>query len=218
MLGLIEKDMRLTFARKQKLLIFFIMALVMGISMDGSFIVGYLTMLAAIISIGTISFDEYDNGFAFLMTLPFDRKTYVREKYLFCLIMSAAAWCIGVVLYFIGSTVRRSEVDLIEELPVLIAFIPIMYLSSAIMIPLQLKYGSERGRIALVISFSCIAVVMILGSKIFFRGTENPIAKMIQTIDDLSPAVVLLTIIAVCALVSGVSYMLSIRIMEKKEF
>ena len=85
MFGLIEKDLRLTFARKQTLLIFFIMALVMGISMDGSFIVGYLTMLAAVISIGTISYDEYDNGFAFLMTLPFGRKTYVREKYLFCL-------------------------------------------------------------------------------------------------------------------------------------
>lgn len=217
MLGLIEKDMRLTFARKQTLLIFFIMAVVMGISMDGSFIIEYLTMLAAIISIGTISFDEYDNGFAFLMTLPFDRKTYVREKYLFCLMMSAAAWCIGAVLYFIGNTVRRSEVNLMEELPMLIAFIPVMYLSSAIMIPVQLKYGSEKSRIALFILFGCIAVV-IFGVKPFFSGTENPITGLIQTIENLSPAIVLLTVIAVCALASCVSYMLSIRIMEKKEF
>lgn len=217
MLGLIEKDMRLTFARKQTLLIFFIMAVVMGISMDGSFIIEYLTMLAAIISIGTISFDEYDNGFAFLMTLPFDRKTYVREKYLFCLMMSAAAWCIGAVLYFIGNTVRRSGVNLMEELPMLIAFIPVMYLSSAIMIPVQLKYGSEKSRIALFILFGCIAVV-IFGVKPFFSGTENPITGLIQTIENLSPAIVLLTVIAVCALASCVSYMLSIRIMEKKEF
>ena len=217
MLGLIEKDMRLTFARKQTLLIFFVMALIMGISMDGSFTVGYLTMLAAIISIGTISFDEYDNGFAFLMTLPFDRKTYVREKYLFCLIMSAAAWCIGAVLYFIGNTVRRSGVNLIEELPMLIAFIPLMYLSSAIMIPLQLKYGSERSRTALFILFGCIAV-LIFGAKTFFSSMENPITELIQTIENLSPTVILLTVIAVCALVSGVSYMLSIRIMKKKEF
>lgn len=217
MLGLIEKDMRLTFARKQTLLIFFIMALVMGISMGGSFIIEYLTMLAAIISIKTISFDEYDNGFAFLMTLPFDRKTYVREKYLFCLMMSAAAWCIGAILYFIGNTVRRSGVNLIEELPMLIAFIPVMYLSSAIMIPVQLKYGSERSRIVLFILFGCIAV-LIFAAKDFFSGTETPITELIRTIDNLSPAVVLLAIIAVCALASGVSYMLSIRIMKKKEF
>ena len=169
MFGLIEKDLRLTFARKQTLLIFFIMALVMGISMDGSFIVGYLTMLAAVISIGTISYDEYDNGFAFLMTLPFGRKTYVREKYLFCLIMSTAAWCIGAVLYFIGNTVRRSGVNMVEELPMLIALIPVMYLSSALMIPIQLKYGSEKSRIALFILFGCIAV-LIFGAKTFFSS------------------------------------------------
>ena len=217
MLGLIEKDMRLTFARKQTLLIFFIMALVMGISMDGSFIVGYLTMLAAVISIGTISYDEYDNGFAFLMTLPFGRKTYVREKYLFCLIMSTAAWCIGAVLYFIGNTVRRSGVNMVEELPMLIALIPVMYLSSALMIPIQLKYGSEKSRIALFILFGCIAV-LIFGAKTFFSSMENPITELIQTIENLSPTVILLTVITVCALASGVSYMLSIRIMGKKEF
>ncbi len=217
MFGLIEKDLRLTFARKQTLLIFFIMALVMGISMDGSFIVGYLTMLAAVISIGTISYDEYDNGFAFLMTLPFGRKTYVREKYLFCLIMSTAAWCIGAVLYFIGNTVRRSGVNMVEELPMLIALIPVMYLSSALMIPIQLKYGSEKSRIALFILFGCIAV-LIFGAKTFFSSMENPITELIQTIENLSPTVILLTVITVCALASGVSYMLSIRIMGKKEF
>lgn len=217
MLGLIEKDLRLTFARKQILLIFFIMALIMGILMDGSFTVGYLTMLATIISIKTISFDEYDNGFAFLMTLPFDRKTYVREKYLFCLMMSAAAWCIGAVLYFIGNTVRRSEVNLIEELPMLIALIPVMYLSSVIMIPIQLKYGSEKSNIALSIFFCCIAV-LFFGTKAFFSGRSNPVTELIRTIENLSPAVVLLAIIAVCALASGISYMLSIRIMKKKEF
>ena len=217
MFGLIEKDLRLTFARKQTLLIFFIMALVMGISMDGSFIVGYLTMLAAVISIGTISYDEYDNGFAFLMTVPFGRKTYVREKYLFCLIMSTAAWCIGAVLYFIGNTVRRSGVNMVEELPMLIALIPVMYLSSALMIPIQLKYGSEKSRIALFILFGCIAV-LIFGAKTFFSSMENPITELIQTIENLSPTVILLTVITVCALASGVSYMLSIRIMGKKEF
>ena len=217
MFGLIEKDLRLTFARKQTLLIFFIMALVMGISMDGSFIVGYHTMLAAVISIGTISYDEYDNGFAFLMTLPFGRKTYVREKYLFCLIMSTAAWCIGAVLYFIGNTVRRSGVNMVEELPMLIALIPVMYLSSALMIPIQLKYGSEKSRIALFILFGCIAV-LIFGAKTFFSSMENPITELIQTIENLSPTVILLTVITVCALASGVSYMLSIRIMGKKEF
>ena len=65
MRGLIEKDLRLTLARKQTILIFFVMALIMGASMDGSFLIAYLTMLATILAVGTISYDEFDNGFAF---------------------------------------------------------------------------------------------------------------------------------------------------------
>lgn len=50
-----------------------------------------MTMFRAMIAVGTLSYDETDNGLAFLMTLPVDRKTYVREKYLFILICTAAA-------------------------------------------------------------------------------------------------------------------------------
>lgn len=61
-----------------------------------------MTMFGAMIAVGTLSYDETDNRLAFLMTLPGDRKTYVREKYLFILIYTAAAWCIAAILYCIG--------------------------------------------------------------------------------------------------------------------
>ena len=38
MRGLFEKDLRLTLARKQTLLIFIVMALIMGAAMDGTFL------------------------------------------------------------------------------------------------------------------------------------------------------------------------------------
>ena len=216
MLGLIEKDLRLTLTRKQTLLIFFVMALIMGWTMDGSFLIAYLTMLATIVAVGTISYDEFDNGFAFLMTLPFDRKTYVREKYLFCLILAAAAWCIGAVLYGIGSTVRHQAVILTDELPMLLALIPVLYLSAAIMIPLQLKYGSEKSRIVLFILFGIIAI-LIFGSKTLF-DSSNTLAGLAASLDGISPAVVLPVLTAVCALAAFASYLCSVRIMEKKEF
>ena len=186
MLGLIEKDLRLTIARKQTLLIFFVMALVMGIAMDGSFLIGYLTMLATIVAIGTISYDEYDNGFAFLMTMPFDRKTYVREKYLFSLILAAAAWCIGTILYCIGSVIRHDAANLTDEIPMLLALIPVFYLSAAIMIPLQLKYGYEKSRVVLFIIFGAIAILIFGSSKIF--GGSNVLAGLTTTLDGMPPA------------------------------
>ena len=217
MLGLIEKDLRLTLTRKQTLLIFFIMALVMGLSMDGSFIIGYLTMLATIIAIGTISYDEFDNGLAFLMTLPVDRKTYVREKYLFSFMMAAAAWCVGALLYCIGNVIRSNAADISGELPMLLALIPVMYLSAAILIPLQLKYGSEKSRIVLFIIFGII-MVLIYGVKKVVKRPDNLFAEMAKTLSGMSPMLILLVLTAVCAVICCISCLWSIRIMEKKEF
>lgn len=216
MLGLIEKDLRLTLARKQTLLIFFVVAMIMGISMEGSFIIGYLTMLGTIVAVGTISYDEFDNGFAFLMTLPFDRKTYVREKYLFSLIIAATAWCLGAILYCIGNVIRHNSAAMTDELPMLLALIPVLYLSASIMIPLQLKYGSERSRIVLFIIFGIIAV-LIIGSKKIFDGS-NIITGLVTALDSMSPAVVLIAIATVCMMAAYASYLCSIIIVQKKEF
>ncbi|MBR0161171.1 MAG: ABC-2 transporter permease [Oscillospiraceae bacterium] len=217
MRGLIEKDLRLTLARKQTILIFFVMALIMGASMDGSFLIAYLTMLATILAVGTISYDEFDNGFAFLMTLPFDRKTYVREKYLFCLMMAAAAWCIGAALYGTVSFIRHNAINLVDELPMLTALIPVLYLSAAVMIPLQLKYGSERSRIAFLILFGVIAI-LLYAAKNSSDSTNNPFMKLSETLDALPPAAVLAALAAACALIVFASYRWSLWIMKMKEF
>ena len=217
MRGLIEKDLRLTLHRKQTLLVFLIMAVIMSFSMEGSFIVGYMTMLAAIIAVSTISYDEYDNGFEFLMTLPFSRKTYVKEKYLFGLMAVAAAWCVSVLLFIAGNAVRHVPFDAASELPMLLADIPVLYLAAVIMIPLQLKYGAEKSRIALFVIFGAIAVLTIGASRLIGASGQNAFA-FVKKIASMNPYIPLLVITAVCALITFASYLLSIRVMEKKEF
>ena len=77
MKGLFVKDIELMKQQKQ----FFIMVVVMGVilnlagSVSVSFAAGYFTIVTAIFAITTISYDEFDNGLAFLMTLPVTRKT-----------------------------------------------------------------------------------------------------------------------------------------------
>ncbi len=216
MRGLIEKDLRLTLIRKQTIAIFLFMAIIMGISMNGSFLIAYLTMLAMIIGTGSISYDEYDNGFPFLMTLPFDRKTYVREKYLFSLIAAVTAWCFGAAIFAVIDIVRNSGAGL-AEIPMMTAVIPAMYLSTAIMVPLQLKYGAEKSRIALFIIFGFIAVVAVGAGRIM-DDANNPFVNIINMLHDLPDAVIFLILIAVCAIATIISYLCSVRIMENKEF
>ncbi len=216
MFGLIEKDLRLTLVRKQTIAIFLVMALVLGMSMNGSFLVSYLTMLALILGTGSITYDEYDNGFSFLMTLPFDRKTYVREKYLFSLIVSVAAWCFGVIVFAIIDVVRNGGASL-SDIPMMTAVIPSMYIATAIIVPLQLKFGAEKSRLVLFILFGLIAV-LVVGSSSFLEDAANPLFKIANTLHDIPGFVTILILIAVCGIVSVISYLFSVQIMEKKEF
>ena len=220
MSGLLEKDLRLTLTRKQTLLTFVIMALVMGLSIDGSFIVSYLTMLGTIIAIGTINYDEFDNGYAFLMSLPFSRKTYVKEKYLFALLMEAASWLFGTIVYAAFSFIRHDPVffeNTLKLMIMLMGIIPVIYLSAAFMIPLQLKYGSERSRTVLFIIYGVIAVAVI-GIKSLLGTVENLFIGLNTVLNAFPPYVILIIMIAICAAIVYVSYLLSVRIMEKKEF
>ncbi len=217
MRGLIEKDIRLTLIRKQTLFIFLAMALVMGISMDGTFVITYLTMLAMIAAIGTISYDEFDNGFAFLMTLPFGRKTYVKEKYLFSLIMTVAAWCFGVVVNIAITISRHGGAGLADDLIMATAAIPSIYMVVGIIIPLQLKYGSEKSRLVLFGIFG-ICAVLIYAVKTLPIDVVKPLVGLFNSLQGLPGYTILLTLVIACIVVTFVSYMISARIMEKKEF
>ncbi|WP_026518488.1 ABC-2 transporter permease [Butyrivibrio sp. MC2021] len=216
MRGLIEKDLRLTFMRKQTIALYLVMAVIMGISMNGTFIIAYLTMLAMIVGTGSISYDEYDNGLPFLMTLPFDRKTYVREKYFFSLMAAVIAWCFGAAVFAIIDIVRYGGAGL-SEIPMMTSVIPSMYLATAILIPLQLKYGAEKSRIALFIIFGIIAV-LVVGSGQFFEEGNNPFSAVIGKFQNLPGAVVLMILVAICAVATYISYLCSVRIMDNKEF
>ena len=42
--------------------------------------VGYVTFIFTLFTVSTISYDEYDNGYPFLFTLPITRRQYVNRK------------------------------------------------------------------------------------------------------------------------------------------
>ena len=96
MAGLLEKDIRLLWGTKQTLVILFAIAVAVAFSGNGNFIIGYLPFVVEMIAISTIAYDEMDHGYQFLLTLPINKKTYVREKYLLCAGGVVAAWVIGV--------------------------------------------------------------------------------------------------------------------------
>ena len=80
MAGLVEKDFRLIWCNKQALIILLIIGVVIGLQNE-AVILGWLPFAISILLINTVTYDELDKGYGFLMTLPIDAETYVREKY-----------------------------------------------------------------------------------------------------------------------------------------
>jgi len=87
--------------RKRFFILLLIVAFAWGFGMEGGaeLMMGYLVLIMALFCISSISYDEYDNCYAFLLTLPIDKKVYVREKYLFGFVLSVIGWLVGAVIY-----------------------------------------------------------------------------------------------------------------------
>lgn len=81
MRGLLIKDLKLMRNQKMFLVILILLGLVFLFTQDNSYTaIGYMTMMCAMFSVTTFTYDEIDNGNAYLFTLPFSRKDYVKEN------------------------------------------------------------------------------------------------------------------------------------------
>lgn len=173
-------------------------------------------MIALMLAVGTIIYDEMDNGYVFMMTMPLTRKTYVREKYLFCLLSALVAWLVGAILTCAAYIIRQNASALLEDIPISLVLIPVLFILPAVMIPLQLKLGAERSRIATYIIFGFIAGLIFMGKKLLDES-DLP-AKIEPALNSFPPVAVVVAITAFGLLVVFISYLCSVRIMMKKEF
>ena len=211
MLGMMQKDLCLLLQRSRAMITIVGVGILIGFSTDGSFMIGYLSMISAVLAIGTISYDEFDNGYPFLLTLPITRKGYVLAKYLFCLLFSLAGWCIALVIYALVNVIRGGQPG-ISLLTDGLAFLPVAILVTALMLPLQLKYGAEKSRVMLAVFVGGAVALGYLGMKLF--PASHGLLEALEHLSGAAAGVVLaLVLLAALAL----SCRISIRIMEKKE-
>ena len=211
MLGMMRKDLCLLLQRSRAMLMMAGVGIIIGFSTDGSFMIGYLTMISAILTIGTISYDEFDNGYLFLLTLPVTRRSYVTAKYIFCFLGDLVGWAAASVIYA-GCCLAKGAGLGMEQLAAALVFLPVVGLMSAVMLPLQLKYGAEKSRLALAVLFGGIGVLGALGMKLF-PGLPDTLRAFPEISGAALGAAALSAVVAAVAL----SYWISLGIMEKKE-
>lgn len=219
MKGLLIKDFKLMLNQKNFIIL---IVLILGatacfLDFDYYFLIGYFMFICSLFTISTISYDEFDNGNAFLFTLPFSRSRYVEEKYCFGILAGTCSWFLSFVITTIIQMINSNNFIFSDWMLSTLVMLPIMFVMLAILIPFQLKYGSENGRIAIIIFLGGGFVVCYLLANLLAQSQIN-FNSLISFINNVDPLIILLIIFAICLAILFVSMKISKQIVLKKEF
>lgn len=215
MKGLLIKDIQLFLKQKKIFLIWFAVTLVF-LNRDPVFGISYSLFLMVIMLVGTISYDDFDNGMGFLMTLPISRKTYVVEKYIFVLagaLLTGMITLVISVVYLLMHPAVMSITDLLVSFGMLYAVMGIM---ASVYVPFQLKYGAEKGRLVLLVVTGFIFIGVFLVRKI--ETAEQYAANIGTLLNALSPVSLMAVLLIAAAAAILISVKISIGIVEKEEY
>ncbi len=218
MKGLLIKDLKLLGNQKKALLIAVVMFIIFMVTMDNPlFVVNYITFFGAIAALGTLSYDEFNNGLTFMFTLPVSRRQYVLEKFLFCILAGLSVWIVtvagscGFMLY------KGTLVNLVEYLTECLTGIVIVAVMTSIMLPLQIKLGQEKARTGIFLFAGIIAVIFFV-LKVWVAPTDEQMTTLLAGIEGLGLAKGMLIFAGSAVVLLVVSYLISIRIINKKEY
>lgn len=217
MKGLLIKDMYLITQNKKSFLIYLFCCVFMFLSVDVSFVAGYIAMLMGIIALSTLSYDEYDKGMTFLMTLPVDGRTYVREKFLLIAIMELIGIATGIAFMTISLAFRGALNTLADNVVPTIALSLTIGSFLTLMIPIELKFGVEKGRIAMMVIYGGIGALVAVAAKLF-PSKQDVLLPLVAKLDSIPSSLMALFAILTIGCVIAVTYFLSLKVMEKKEF
>ena len=217
MKGLLIKDFKLIKMHRNYFAMIIAIAFVISLlTEDTTFMLGFISFITSMFTISTISYDEFDNGNAFLFTLPIDRKKYAAEKYVFGMLLGGCSLFLAIILAIILNLIEKS--DTISN--ILISggmLLPFILLLLSILIPFQLKFGSEKGRIVISAVFSIVFLIsFVLGKSIGMLGIN--IAEVINRISLLGAGGLFILIFVISMIVVLFSMKVSISVINKKEF
>lgn len=217
MTGLLLKDFRLFLQQKRFFAILVFIAIIMGLNSDSTFTMAYLTFVCSFFVLSTISYDEFDNCYPFLMTLPVKRSDYVKSKYLFGIILSALAWLAGFLISLCLTVARNTGFpDFYEYLCATIIYLPLTLIIMDIIVPFQLKFGGDKARIAMFLFFGIVAIAVYASVKFLEKSTIN-VDNIIKFLNkNQLQSIILILVLSFIA--TFISCLISSHIMNRKEF
>jgi len=217
MKALFIQDFRYMLTQKSFLALIALVGIVLALTQNDNyiFVIGYLGFMGMITGMMSVTMDDQSNGLTFLFSLPIDRRVYVREKYIFIVLMGVSFSIFATALCLLFRMFAEYKAPLDEILATSLGTLFVMLLFVCFMLPLQLKFGAERARLASFIAIGLFfAAVIVAGLVVNFADA----LPFIQAFLSMSP--VALTGIGAAFLIVclRISYSASLRVILRREF
>lgn len=210
MLGLIKKDLLLIKANLKSMIIIFVIYIMLAF--QGTFDVTFIIPIIGImLFISTFSYDDFNNWNAYAVTLPNGRKNVVRAKYIVSIILMII---LAVVAFFIGigiSYIKTNSINLDEIISSLMGTMLSSVIIISLLYPIVFKFGATNGRIIL---FAVVFGIAGIGTLIAQFIDMTPIINIINKLDNY----LLIAIPIIYIILLGISYLISSKIYQNKEF
>ena len=165
-------------------------------------------MIPLILTAISFGYDTKSNFEQYAFSMPIKKSSYVLSKLFFAF----AFGLIGSICIFILLTIQN--IMTIEYI-VFISIITLIasILMSAIQLPFILKYGAEKGRLIMVITY-----FVIFALSTFLKEKSDLITKLAELFNKSSMSMICIGIVLIGLIMIGLSEKSSIIIMEKKEY
>lgn len=220
MKGLLIKDIRLLQKQKTLLVVALCFLVLMGFTLGIGYTsvpsVAFFVFFAAMSALSTINYDKFDNGFSFLFTLPITPKMYVQAKYLLIFLFGGATWLFISGLLVAHQYINNMPLNSDTYMNLYSIGISAMLLV-AITVPSLLRFGQNTTLIGLFIA--ALTFVLLMNFRVNTASSEPTfLASVVETMGTWPIAYIALLVFFLTLLVIFISYKISVRIMQRKEF
>lgn len=210
MKGLLLKDMIVAGRQAKSSLVVVLLYLVLFRD-NASVLVGLVSMLCLMMAVSSFSYDEAVKWPAYAAALPMPRRAIVRAKYLLSFGLLALGVALSTAVALAVSTLTGGP-QLEEVLGAALGCGLIMGFMICLTLPLMFRFPAEKARIFMTLAM-LVPTILVVG-----LAGILPSVPQAEAISSAPWALICMLAVAALAIIGIVSYRISVRFFEKKEF
>ena len=166
------------------------------------------TMIPLILTAIAFGYDTKSKFEQFAFSMPIKKSSFVLSKLFFAFVFGL----FGSVCLFV-QLVIKSEMSIDNIIFISLITLVASVLISAIQLPFILKYGAEKGRLIMVLTYFIIFALSSL-----LKAKSDLLTNVVEFFLNNSRVTIFLGIVFVSIVIIGMAIKISILIMEKKEY